>query len=140
MELAVSTTIQRPVATVWDFCAVHHVENHPRWDPDIELENPTGVPIGVGTVLRRRSTQFEPPTEGTVEITGFEPERAMRSTIHDGPMTIHGSMTVAARGDAATELTLRAEFPGMDASMADRIRPLMERSAAKIKVLVESET
>jgi hypothetical protein len=140
MELEVSTMIQRSVATVWDFCAVHHVENHPRWDPDVALTNATGGPIGVGTVLRRRSTRFEPPTEGTMEVTEFEPERAMRATTHDGPMTIHGWTLFTARGEDATELTLGAEFPGMDASMADRIRPLMERSAGNIKVLIESET
>jgi hypothetical protein len=139
MELEVSTMIQRPVATVWDFCAVHNVENHPRWDPDIELA-PTGVPMGVGTVIRRRSTRFEPPTEGTMEITEFEPERSMRTIVHDGAMTIHGWMLFAARGEDATELTLGGDFPGMDASMADRMRPLMQRSAANIKVLVESET
>lgn len=140
MELEVSTTIRRPVGTVWDFCAVHHVENHPRWDPDIELANPAGGPIGVGTVIRRQSTRFDPPTEGTMEITAFEPEKAMRVTTHDGPITIHGWTLFAARGEDATELTLGAEFPGMDASMADRIRPLMERSAKNIKALIESET
>jgi uncharacterized protein YndB with AHSA1/START domain len=140
MELEVTTTIRRPVATVWDFCAVHHVENHPRWDPDIELANPAGGPIDVGTVLRRRSTRFDPPTEGTMEITEFEPGKAMRATIHDGPMTIHGWTLVAPRGEDATKLTLGAEFPGMDPSMGDRIRPLMERSAANIKALIESET
>ena len=140
MELEVSTMIQRSVATVWDFYAVHHVENHPRWDPDIDLVNPAGGPIGVGTVIRRRSTRFGAPTEGTMEITEFEPERVMRVTTHDGPMTIHGRALFAARGEDATELTLGAEFPGMDDSMADRIRPLMERSAATIKVLIESES
>lgn len=75
-----------------------------------------------------------------MEITAFEPEKAMRVTTHDGPITIHGWTLFAARGEDATELTLGAEFPGMDASMADRIRPLMERSAKNIKALIESET
>ncbi|MEV1128434.1 SRPBCC family protein [Agromyces sp. NPDC049794] len=140
MELEVSTTIRRPVAAVWDFCAVHHVENHPRWDPDIQLEDPQEGPIGVGSVIRRRSIRFEPPTEGTMEITEFEPGRAMRTTTHDGAMTIHGWLLLAARGPEATQLTLGAEFPEVDASMADRIKPLMERSAANIKALIEHET
>ncbi len=78
MELEVTTVIDRPVSIVWDFYAVHHVENHPRWDPDIELETATDGPIGVGTVIRRRSTRFETPTEGTMEITEFVPERTMK--------------------------------------------------------------
>ncbi len=32
------------------------------------------------------------------------------------------------------------EFPDMDDSMKEKIRPLMERSAANIKSLIESET
>ena len=39
MELEVSTVVERPLEVVWDFYAVHHVENHPRWDPDLKLEN-----------------------------------------------------------------------------------------------------
>lgn len=94
MELEVTIVIDRPVSLVWDFYAVHHVENHPRWDPDIELENATEGPIGVATVIRRRSTRFETP----------------------------------------------GEFPGVDDSMKEFIRPLMERSAANIKALIEAET
>ena len=37
-------------------------------------------------------------------------------------------------------MTIWAEFPGMDDSMTDKIRPLMERSAHAIKQLIESET
>lgn len=140
MEVEVSTVIERPVAVVWDFCAVHHVENHPRWDPDIELENTSDGPIGVGTVLRRRSTRFETSSEGTMEVVEFDPLKAMRVVTHDGPMTINGWTRFAASGETATQLTLGGEFPGVDESMAETIRPLMERSARTIKELIESET
>jgi hypothetical protein len=66
MELEVSTIIGGPVATVWDFSADHHVENHPRWDPDLELTNLTAGPIRVGTVIRRRNVRFGTPTEETI--------------------------------------------------------------------------
>ena len=140
MELEVSTLIDRPVATVWDWYAVHHVENHPRWDPAIELENPTDVPLAVGTVIKRRSTRFETPTEGTTEIIEFEPEKVMKATTQDGSMTINGWALFAAPGENQTKLTIGGEFPGMDDSMKEKIRPLMERSAANIKSLIESET
>ena len=140
MELEVSTMIDRPVATVWDWYAVHHVENHPRWDPAIELENPTDVPLGVGTVLKRRSTRFETPTDGTMEIVAFEPEKAMRARIQDGPMTTDGWALFAAPGENETKLTIGGEFEGMDDSMKETMRPLLERAAATIKSLIESET
>lgn len=140
MELEVSTMIDRPVATVWDFYAIHHVENHPRWDPAIELENPTDVPLGVGTVIKRRSTRFDTPTEGTMEVTEFEPEKVMRAKIQDGSMTINGWALFAAPGENETKLTIGGEFPGMDDSMEETMRAGIEQGAAKIKSLIESET
>jgi uncharacterized protein YndB with AHSA1/START domain len=140
MELEVSTTIERSVATVWDFYAVHHVENHPRWNPDLELATTSEGPIGVGTVIRRRSTLFGTPTEGTMEITEFEPQKTMRAKTQDGPVTIDGWAFFAALGENTTQLTIGGEFPDMDDEMRHRIRPLMERSIANIKALIESET
>ncbi len=140
MKLEVSTTIERPLATVWDFYAVHHVENHPRWNPDVELENASTEPIGVGTVIRRRSTLSGVPTEGIMEITEFEPQQVMRATTQDGPIAIDGWAFFSARGEHTTRLTMGGEFPGMDDEMSERIRPLMERSIRNIKALIESET
>ncbi len=39
-----------------------------------------------------------------------------------------------------TQVTIGGEFPGMDDSMDETIRPLMERSIASIKKLIEAET
>lgn len=140
MKLEVSTMIERPVATVWDFYAVHHVENHPRWNPDVELSNTAAEPIGVGTVIRRRSTLSGAPTEGIMEITEFEPEKVMRASTRDGPITIDGWAFFSARGENMTQLTMGGEFPGMDDEMKEKIRPLMERSIRNIRALIESET
>ncbi|MGH8924885.1 MAG: hypothetical protein ACRDWA_09660 [Acidimicrobiia bacterium] len=92
MELEVSTVIDRPTSTVWDFCAVHHIENHPRWDPSVELEATSDDPIGVGTIIKRRTNRFGNTTEGTMEIIEVQPERVMRSKTQDGPMTIYGKL------------------------------------------------
>jgi len=140
MELEVSTMIDRPVSTVWEFYAVHHVENHPRWDPSVELEPTSDDPIGVGTVIRRRVNRFGNLTEGTMEVVEFEPERSMRVTVQDGEMIIHGRAVFEAHDGGQTKLTIGGEFPGVEEAMADTIRPLMERSASKVKSLIESET
>jgi len=86
--LEVSISIDRPVATVWDSYAVHHVENLP-------AETRTWSWKGNYANQRRdrdqrRSTRFETPTEGTMEIIEFEPEKLMRVETHDGGMTIDG--------------------------------------------------
>lgn len=140
MELEVSTTIDRPVATVWNFYAVHHVENHPRWDPTLELEATSDGPIGVGTVIRRRATRFGETTEGTMEIVEFEPEKVMRVKTQDGPMTINGWVLFEPVDSDTTTLVLGGEFPGVDDSMEQKIRPMMEESASTIRSLIESET
>lgn len=140
MELEVSTVIDRPVSVVWDFYAVHHIENHPRWDPTLELEATSDGPIGVGTVIKRRATRFGKTTEGTMEVVEFDPERAMRVRTDDGPMRINGWVLFEVLGENETKLTLGGEFPGMDPSMEESLRPMMERSAANIRSLIESET
>ena len=33
MELEVTAIVDRPIATVWEFYAIHHVENHPPVGP-----------------------------------------------------------------------------------------------------------
>lgn len=140
MELEVFTTISRPVATVWDFYAVNHIENHPRWDPTLRLKAMSDRPLGVGSVIRRTATRFGETTEGTMEILEFEPEKTMRVETHDGPTTIYGWVYLEPVDDDTTNLVLGGEFPDMEESMADQLRPMMENSARTIKSLIESET
>ena len=139
MEIEVSTVVDRPIATVWDFYAVRHVENHPRWDPDLELVKLSDGPIGLGTLIKRRNMRYDTPTEGSMEVIEFVPERVMGVRIQDGPIETTGRATFSAATPDTTNMTIWADFPRMDDSMADKIRPLMERSAQTIKQLVESE-
>lgn len=140
MRVDASITVDRPVADVWGFYAVNHVVNHPRWDETIELEATSDEPIGVGTVINRRVARFGNVTEGTMEVTVFEPESAMRVRTHDGPMTIDGFATFQTVGDERTEFTIGGDIPGIDEAMAEQIRSMMETSVANIKALIESET
>lgn len=140
MRVEASITIERPVATVWQFYAVDHIRNHPRWDETIELLATSTDPMGVGTVIERRVTRFGKVTEGTMEVTEFEPEAAMRVRTQDGPMAIDGFATFRARDDRRSEITIGGEIPGIDESMADQIRTMMRGSVANIKALIESET
>jgi len=75
-----------------------------------------------------------------MEIIEFEPEKVIRVKTQDGSMKINGWALFAAPGENETKLTIGGEFPGMDDSMEEKIRPLIERSAANIKSLIESET
>jgi hypothetical protein len=140
LQVQVSKVINRPVAEVFRFYAHEHVRNHPRWDPDMQLEQISEGPIGVGTIIRRRNTHSGTPVEGTMEVVEFEPDRAMGVVIHDGPAETRGRVTFKAESQGRTILTISAEFMDMDKSMVGRITGLVERSAWNIKRLIESET
>lgn len=139
VSIHVSTIVDRPTADVFHFYSDEHVRNHPRWDPDMHLEQVTDGPIGVGTVIRRRNTHSGTPVEGTMEVVEFERNRAFGVVIHDGPSLTRGRVTFEAMGPERTKLTISAEFTDMDPSMEDWITGMVERSARNIKGLVESE-
>ena len=140
MEIQVSKEIHRPVADVWRFYAVEHVRNHPRWDPDMHLEQLSEGPIGVGTRIRRVNTRWGQPVEGEMEIVGFEPERAMSALIHDSNMDIQGTATFEPRGAEGTLLTMSIDVPGLDdPKKVEFMRSMMQRSVDNMKALMEGE-
>jgi hypothetical protein len=139
VSIQVLEVIDRPVAEVFHFYAHEHVRNHPRWDPDMQLEQVSEGSIGVGTIIRRLNTHSGTPVEGTMEVVEFEPNRAMGVVIHDGPSETRGRVTFKAKGQVRTILTINAEFADMDESMESMIASLMQRSAQNIKQLIESE-
>lgn len=140
VSVQVSVVINRPVDRVFQFYARDHVRNHPRWDPDMQLEQVSEGTIGVGTVIRRRNTHSGTPVEGTMEVVEFEPDRAIGMVIREGAAETRGRATFTPEGPARTTLTISGEFPGMPESMEGRITGLVERSAQNIKQLVEAES
>lgn len=137
MNVERSIVIERPPAVVFDFYAVKHIRNHPRWDPGMELWPATDGPMGVGTVIRRRNTRGSTPVEGTMEVVEFVPEHAIGMIIRDGPFEITGRTTFEAVGEAATRLTTSVELP----AGIDRFDPsFMERSLCNMKELIEAES
>lgn len=139
VRVQVSAVIDRPVADVFHFYAHEHVINHPRWDPDMQLEQVSDGPIGVGTIIRRLNTHSGNPVEGTMEVVEFEPNRTFGVIIHDGPSETRGRVTFKTESQKQTTLTINAEFADMDESMESWITSLVERSAGNIKNLIESE-
>jgi hypothetical protein len=136
VHLDLSEYIARPPVEVFRFCAVDHVRNHPRWDPDMQLEQLSEGPIGVGTVIRRSHTHYDEPAEETMEVVEFEPNRAMSVVIHDEPIEIHGRTSMEPEGEGGTRLTMSIEIPGS----TNPIDPaLIERTLHNIKTLIETE-
>lgn len=140
LKVQVTELINRPVAEVFHFYAHDHVRNHPRWDPEMELEQISAGPIGVGTVIRRRNSHSGSPVEGTMVVVTFEHNRALGVIIHDGPVETLGWITSEAVAPDQTIVTIIAEFPGMDESTdATMLTSMIGRTAKNMKLLIESE-
>jgi hypothetical protein len=135
-----SEVIDRPVSDVFRFTASEHVRNHPRWDPNMQLEQVSEGPIGVGTMINRVNSRSGTPVKGTMEVVEFEPDRAIGMVIHDGPVEMRSRATYEAENHHRTVLTFNVELPDMDESMdTSSIKSAMQRSLRNIKQLVESE-
>ncbi len=133
MKLDVAESIQRSPADVFRFVATNHVENHPRWNPGLSLEQVTPGPIGVGTKIRR-SRSGERPVEGEMEITEYEPDRVMGAVIQDGPMKLRSWITVDPEGEGS-RLTFTVESE--DAPVAMMEEPI-RGSLRRIKEMLET--
>jgi hypothetical protein len=139
VTVEVSEVIDRPLVDVFRFFADDHVRNHPRWDPEMELEQESEGPVAVGTRIRRRATRGGTTVEGTMEVVEYEPNRAFGMVIHDGPMEMRGRATFEAADQNRTTLAMSVEIPGADESMdTSSMTASMRRSLGNIKRLIES--
>jgi hypothetical protein len=140
LHIEYSHVINRPVEKVFHFMVVEHVENHPRWDSDIELWLDSDDPIGVGTIIKRRNLRSGTPVEGTMEVTEYEPNRKFTTIIHDGPAKMIGGLTFEALRDDQTKVTTLIDLPDMDESMDTSILVKRLEEVAKIREeLIEAE-
>lgn len=140
VRVEVSEVIDRPVAAVFQFHAIEHVRNHPRWDPDMELEQVTDGPMDVGTIIKRINSRSGAPVEGTMEVVEFERDHAVAMVIQDGPMQMNARATYEPVETDRTRLSYDVELVGVDEDMdTDVLASQMQRSLRNIKKLIESE-
>jgi hypothetical protein len=136
VKLDVSESIERPPADVFRFVATNHVENHPRWDPQLSLVQETPGAIGVGTRIRRSRAAGESRLEGEMEITEFDPDRTIGGVIRDGPMELRSLMTVEPEGEAASRLTITVESDDAPVGMMEES---IRASLRRIKEIIEGD-
>jgi uncharacterized protein YndB with AHSA1/START domain len=135
MKLELTELIDRPPAEVFRFIATDHVQNHPRWDPKMELRQQTDGPMAVGTVIHRRHTHSGAPREGSMEVVEYSPPHAFGMVIRDGPVEMHSRMTFEPHGQHATLLTGILDVP----SMTEPMDPgPIQQSLRRMKDLIEA--
>lgn len=132
--------IDQPLSRVFQFHAVEHVQNHPRWDPNMQLEGLTDGPMGVGKKIKRINFHSGQPVEGTMEVTEFVPDKAVTMTIHDGPVMLIARATYEAEGEEKTLLTMNVEFPHLDQMDTEMLVNAMQNSIRNINQLLTSES
>lgn len=136
----VSAVIEKPVAEVFRIHAAEHVENHPRWDPKMQLEQITDGPFGVGTILKRINSRSGEPVEGTMEVIEYELNESFGMIIKDGPNEMRGRTLYESKGANQTVMTHQIEFFGIDKT-ADKniLTNLMETAINNHKRYIEDE-
>jgi uncharacterized protein YndB with AHSA1/START domain len=137
VHVEISQVFDRPPEVVFKFLVIDHIANHPRWDPQMELWPVTEGPLGLGTVIKRRQSRGEVPTEGTMEVVEFDLDRAVGWVVHDGPFTLRSRSTFEPIEGGGTKMTTSVDLPeGVKAFDPS----FMERSMRNMKALIEAET
>ena len=137
MRIEASVEVHRPIGRVFAWYADDHVRNHPRWDPDIELEAISDAPIAVGAIIRRRNVRSGTPVDGTMEVVEFERDSSFGVVIREGGYEMPGRASFESVDPTTTSVTIAAEVP--DSVDEALVTTRMQRSAMNIKALMEDE-
>ena len=128
MKIEMSEVIDCPISEVFKFYADDHLENHPRWDHEMQLSRATDGEVGIGTVFNRRHTHFGDPVEGSMTVSEFERNRVFGLVINDGFGELYVSLRFEAMGESTTQVSSLDDVPGMpDTADSSRLRSVAER-------------
>ena len=75
MRIQAEERIDAPTAEVFNFIAVEHFANHPKWDPSIRERTPTSpVPMRTGATGRFVRVHGKKRIVGELTVTEYEPD------------------------------------------------------------------
>jgi hypothetical protein len=128
LKFELSEVINHPISDVFKFYADDHLENHPRWDPEMMLSLATDGEVGIGTVFNRRHTHFGDPVDGSMTVIEFERDQAFGLAIDDGFGEFYGRLRFEAIGDSVTRVSTLVDVPGMpETADSSQLRSIAER-------------
>jgi hypothetical protein len=100
--------IRRSPATVFDFVAVHQVENHPRWEDEVvEVRRPGPLAVGQKGVMVRKEGKRR--REVPFEVTELVPDRRIRFRSGSGGFALDLTFDFLPSG-AETDFHVQAEL------------------------------
>lgn len=140
LRIEMSEVINHPISDVFRFYADDHLENHPRWDPEMQLSRATIGDVAVGAVFNRRHTHFGDPVEGSMTVTEFERDQAFGFSVDDGFGEWFGRLRFEAVGESATRVSTLVDVPGMpDTADGSLLRSIAERWLHNTENLISSD-
>ena len=116
MKVELSEVVHHPISEVFAFYADNHLENHPRWDPEMQLSLATDGEVGIGTVFNRRHTHFGDPVEGSMTVIEFERDELFGLAIDDGFGEFFARLAFEEAGVSATKVSAVVDVPDMPES------------------------
>jgi hypothetical protein len=123
-----SEVINHPISEVFKFYADDHLQNHPRWDHEMQLSRVTDGEVGIGTVFNRRHTHFGDPVEGSMTVSEFERNKVFGLVMNDGFGELYVWLRFEAMGESTTQVSSLVDVPGMpDTADSSRVRSVAER-------------
>jgi hypothetical protein len=140
VKLVRSIVIRRTVAEVFAF--VCDPTNLPAWQPTVQEVRPPDGPIALGSTFGETRQLGPLHTNATVEVTGFERDRAFDLRATGGPIPVEIRHAFDDEG-GATRLTLTVEGHPRGAmriaaaAIARQIEHAAEADLARLKALLE---
>ncbi len=140
MRVDLSDVIAHPVSDVFAFYADDHLENHPRWDPDIQLSLATDGEVGIGTVFHRRHSHFGEEVLGSMEVIEFERDQVFGLVIDDGFGEVFARLSFEPVSETETRVSARIDIPDVENVSEEHLRSLAERWLHRTEDLIDEAT
>lgn len=119
MRIESTEMVSRPVSKVFAFYADDHLQNHPRWDPEMQLSLATDGEVGIGTVFNRSHTHFGDPVQGTMTVIDFERDQLFGLAIDDGFGEFYARLGFEPVDSSTTKITATIDLPHVPDSADD---------------------
>ena len=140
MRVDLSEEIAHPVSDVFAFYADDHLENHPRWDPDIQLSLATDGEVGIGTVFHRTHTHYGDEVLGSMEVIEFTRDEVFGLVIDDGFGELFARLSFEPVDERTTRVSARIDIPDVEGVSEEHLRALAERWLHRTEDLIDEAT